>query len=432
MQTLRTSLFAAMGLGALAGVASGNAFNVNEHDAEVTGRAGAVAASDEGASSVVFNPGGIAISEGTNVAVTGTVYIAEGSYEQNGAKTKTDSGAQPVPSLFVTSRVHKMVAVGIGFHLPFGLAVSWPDGHAQRDVVTDQNLRTFFITPAVGLNLNEQVPGLSLGLGVDIVPATIELENDLVFGAEAEAQGTVRLAGDTVGVGLRGGVMYHPPTVKGLKLGVMYRSPVKLDFKGNGDFDIADPYRSQLPPDGEISASITLPQSVWGGVAYSPIPNLEAEVDAVWQNWSQTFEDGDLTVNLPGGITSEQPQDYEDTVTFRIGAEYKLPAQQLALRAGFIYDPTPIPTTALTARLPDIDRKDLTLGASRTFGNYDAHLGLLWVLPGERDTSTDPNAPQFKATYGVQAFVVSVGVGGHFGAGAAPAGPTAAGTVAKR
>ena len=73
--------------------ASANAFNINEHDARVTGRGGATAASNTEPSSVVFNPGGIAINEGTNVALGTAFYFAQGTYEGDGVeKQETDSG----------------------------------------------------------------------------------------------------------------------------------------------------------------------------------------------------------------------------------------------------------------------------------------------------------------------------------------------------
>jgi len=59
MKTLSSSLFLVAGLG---GMAWGNAFNINEHDAKVTGRGGATAASNTDASSVIFNPGGIPVA----------------------------------------------------------------------------------------------------------------------------------------------------------------------------------------------------------------------------------------------------------------------------------------------------------------------------------------------------------------------------------
>jgi long-chain fatty acid transport protein len=427
MKTLKKIIFA--GIVGSSAVASANAFNINEHDARVTGRGGATAASNTTPSSIVFNPGGIAVSEGTSILSGGSLYIAEGSYEPDGGnKVETDSAPSVVPSIYITSRVHDMIAVGIGMHLPFGLKVSWPTGHAQADVIQDQTLRTFFITPSVGINLHKQVPGLSIGGGLDIVPATVLLENRLTFG---DVEGTAKLGGDAVGIGGRFGVMYNSPKLKQLKLGVMWRSDVTLDFEGTGDFDIANPYRSQLPPDGVITTSITLPQSVWGGIGYAATPELEVEYNAVWINWEKFDE---LRINLPANAVTVSPQDYKNTVSHRLGLEYKLTAQKAAIRAGFIYDPTPIPSTTLSARLPDVDRKNVTLGGSKYFGNYSAHLGLLWVTPDERDTSdADPYAPQFKARYGVQAFVASLTLGGTFGGPdkSAPA-PTGDATVSRR
>jgi long-chain fatty acid transport protein len=419
-KTISKILFAAT-LGSSA-IASANAFNINEHDARVTGRGGATAASNDTPSSIVFNPGGIPIGEGTNFSLALTTYMASGSYtpEAGGAKTETDSSPALVPAIYVTSRVHDMVAVGIGLHFPFGLALSWPTGHAQSDVIQDQSLRTYFITPSFGLNLHKQVPGLSVGGGVDIVPATVQIERTITFG---DTQGTAVLGGTALGIGGRIGVMYRPPAAQQLKLGIMWRSDVKLDFDGTGDFDIAEPYRSQLPPDGGIATTITLPQSIAGGIAYDPTPELEIEFNAVWINWAK-FEE--LRIELPGDAESVAVQNYKNTVSYRLGLEYALKPQQMALRAGFIYDPTPIPNTTLSPQLPDIDRKNITIGASKQFGDFAAHLGLLWVTPGERKTSDAMYMPEFKGTYGVQAFVASLQLSGHFGGGAKASAPAPA------
>jgi long-chain fatty acid transport protein len=216
---------------------------------------------------------------------------------------------------------------------------------------------------------------------------------------------------------------------------------VKLKFEGNGDFDIPDPYRSQLPPDGTINATITLPQQVWGGIAYSPAKNLEIEYNLVWINWTQTWDNGNLVLELPDDGNpatprpeSVQPQDYKNTFTHRLGIQYNMPKQKFILRAGAMYDPSPIPTTTLTARLPDINRKNITLGGSYAITpDYGIHVGLLWVTPGERDTSSKMYEPLFKGTYGVQAFVANIGITGQFGGHKAPAPqPNDATATAKR
>ena len=417
MHTLRTSLFAALfaalGLGALAGAASANGFFINEHDAKVTGRAGATTATDEDASSVVFSPGGIALGEGTQVSITASLIAAKGSYfdaNNMDARTDTDSSPAVLPSIFATSRINPMIAVGIGFHLPFGLALSWPDNHAQADVIQDQSLRTYFITPAVGVNLDKQVPGLSVGAGLDLVPSTVKLEQAIVFG---DTRGTAVLGGTAFGIGGRLGAQYRPPQLKQLRVGAMWRSQVNLDYSGTADFDIDPAFRSQLPPDGDISTKIRLPQAIAGGVAYNATPELQLELDAMWLNWKKFDK---LQIDLPGGFDpTVAPQDYGNTVTLRVGAEYALPKQKAAVRVGYIYDPTPIPSTTVSARLPDADRHDITAGGSYSLGDYDVHLGLLWVLPASQTTSDQEYMPVFKGKYEVTAFVASLSLAGRFG-----------------
>ena len=411
MHTLRTSLFAALGLGALAGTASANGFIVNEHDAKVTGRAGATTATNDEASSIIFSPGGIALGEGTSVSVTASLISAKGSYfdaSNMDARTDTDSSPAVVPSIVARARLNDMVAVGIGFHLPFGLALSWPDQHAQADVIQDQSLRTYFITPAVGLNLDKQVPGLSIGAGVDLVPSTVKLEQAIIFG---DTRGTAVLGGTAFGVGARAGVQYRPPALKQLRLGAMWRSQVNLSYEGKGDFDIDPAFRAQLPPDGDISTKVRLPQGISGGVAFDATPELQLEVNAMWINWKKFDE---LRIELPGGAETVSPQNYENKVTLRVGAEYAL-GPKAAVRAGYIYDPTPIPNTTLSARLPDADRHDITAGGSYSLGDYDVHLGLLWVIPSSQETSDIEFMPAFKGKYEVTAFVASLSVGGKFG-----------------
>jgi long-chain fatty acid transport protein len=406
MRNLSKSLFILVGLG---GAASANGFYINEHDAKLTGRAGAAIATDTDPSSIVFNPGGIAVGEGTAFSVGASLISAQASYtDENDNKTDTNGSPAVVPAAMVTHRINDMFAVGIGFHLPFGLAVSWPDSSPQAGIVTKQSLRTYFITPSVGVNLHKQVPGLSIGAGLDLVPATVQLEQNLYFGSET---GHAVLGGSAFGIGGRVGVMYRPEAEKRLSFGLTYKSQVNLDFDGKGDFDMAEPYRSQLPPDGDISTTLHLPMSIAGGVAFRPNEKIEVEANAVWINWKK-FETIDIT--LPDGSHSVQPQDYKNTVTLRVGGEYKI-NPKAAVRAGYIYDPTPVPGTTLSARLPDINRHDVTVGGSYLVTpKIDVHLAGLLVIPGSNEASTkDPYMPTFKGTYDVTAIVISLGLTGR-------------------
>ena len=415
MKNLSVILFAAVtGLGGVGSVAHANAFLLNEFDAKAVGRGNATAATDTDASSIYYNVGGLASAEGTHVMIGGALIAPSASFTDGttGAKTDSTTNPQVIPAVFASSRIHDMVAVGIGFYTPFGLAISWPDGAATNDVVHTESLHTFFITPSVGLNLGSFVPGLTVGGGIDIVPATVELTQDIFFGTDV---GSAHLGATALGIGGRLGVMYKPHGFQNLSLGAMWRSDVKENFSGTGNFDAPAPYRGTLPPDGDISTSITLPQSFTGGVAYRPAQNIELEANVIWTNWS-VFKSLDILVptTTGGTMTLSTPENYTNTVTFRAGAEYDMPLLGLGFRVGYIYDPTPVPASALTAQLPDINRNDLCAGASKSFGTYDVHLGLLWVLPSTRTTSTDQFMPEHKGSYDVTAFVTSVSLAAKF------------------
>jgi long-chain fatty acid transport protein len=397
---------------ALGGSAYANGFLLNEFDAKAVGRGNAVTATDVDPSSIYYNIGGLAVGEGTNVQIGGSLVSPNASFaDVDGNKTKSDTNPQGIPGVFASARVSSMVAVGIGFYTPFGLAISWPTTSPQTDVIKDEALHTFFITPSVGLNLGSFVPGLSVGGGLDLVPATVELKQYIPFGNE---MGTAHLAGTAFGVGGRIGAMYRPPSEPRLSIGVMWRSDVKENFSGSGDFDAPAPFRGQLPPDGDVKTSVTLPQQVVGGAAFKIVPDFELEANVYWTNWSK-FKSLDIEVPAAGSgtMTIGGPRDYENKTSFRVGAEYGFPRIGAAVRAGYIYDPTPIPSTHLTAELPDINRNDITIGGSKTFGNYGIHVGLLWVLPGSRSTSDQPNEPEHKGTFDVSAFVASVTLSGH-------------------
>ncbi len=406
MRTLTTALLLCAGTG----VASANGFVLNDFSAKATGRADAVVATTSDGTSIVYNVAGIAGARGTTFYVGGALIVPDGSFqaEGNNDTVHTESPPAVIPGVFVTHRLLDKVVVGLGFHTPFGSRLVWGDDSPSLDEIREQTLRTYFITPSIGVDLSKQVPGLRVGAGVDLVPATVKLIQDVYFG---DTSGQATLGGNAFGIGGRVGVTYTPAFAPRLSLGLTWKSKVKLDFEGDADFDAPEPYRAQLPPDGAISTSVTLPQSVSAGLAVRPRKDIEVEANAIWMGWSSYDR---LNIELPGGATTVSDKLYEDRVTIRLGAEWQA-TDKLALRAGYMYDPTPIPSTTLNATLPDTNRHDLTVGAGYRFGKINADFGFLWVTPGEKDTGDAPNMPVYKGTYGLDVLLFNASVSGQFG-----------------
>jgi long-chain fatty acid transport protein len=399
---------AASGLALAPAPALASGFHVDEQDARATGRAGAVTASTNNASAVYYNSAGIADLEGLHLQAGGSLVRPSGEFRSavDGVTTESDTQTFVLPQLFASWRATDILAIGVGAYAPFGLALQWPESSPGRTNVRQADLRTFFITPTAALNLSRGVPGLSLGAGLDLVPASVRLERDILFGTDAAS---VALSGDAFGVGGRVGLMYRPPALPEVAIGVTYRSPVVLDFSGQVDFDAAEPYRGALPPDGDTDTSVTLPQMVSVGFAFSPVPELQLELDGNWRGWSSYDR---LEIELPDGSVDVQPKDWNDSLTLRLGAEYTI-EQRWSVRAGFVWDETPVPAERLDFQVPDVNRVDLALGfGARITEQLKVDFGALWVLPEKRSTATAaPLDPPVKGRFAIDVWVFGLSVG---------------------
>jgi long-chain fatty acid transport protein len=401
-----------LGLAARDGAAAG--FHINEQDARATGRAGAVLANPASPAAIFFNPAGIAPLYGWQLALGTALVVPLGEFEPagGGEKTSAETTGHVLPHVYASARLTELVAVGLGFNAPYGLALTWPSSSPGRAQVREAELRTLFFTPTVALELSRWASGLSVGAGLDLVPASVRLLRDVPFG---DVVGSAALSGSAFGVGARVGVLYRPQRRPDWAFGLTYKSPVVLDFEGEADFSAPPIFRPSLPPDGTGKTSITLPQSLMLGVSFRPTAEWELEVDGGWVGWSSYQR---LDITLPDGTISRSARNWRDTVVLRAGTEYTFDGRWTA-RAGVIFDQTPVPSTTLDFQLPDAPRFDLTAGFGATLTpDVQVDLGALWVLPTSAITSNaDALSPPIKGTFSVEAWVFNLSVTMRFGAG---------------
>src|SRR3954447_7690087 len=211
----RFTLFATSGLlvRASAERARASGFHIDEQDARSTARGGAVTANPTNASAVYYNPAGIGELNGLHIDLGASMVAPSAKFHlgTTGAETEAADKVFFLPQAYASYRITPLIGVGLGFNAPFGLSVSWPETSPGRAIARDVELRTYFITPTVGLNLSRWVPGLSFGAGLDLVPASVRLTRDILFGTDV---GSVALGASTFGVGGRGGLLYRPERLK--------------------------------------------------------------------------------------------------------------------------------------------------------------------------------------------------------------------------
>ena len=386
--------------------AAASGFHVDEQSARATGRGGAVIAHSVDPSAVYYNPAGIADLHGVRIQLGSSLVrpSAEFTPAAGGPDTKASRDSFVLPQLFASWRASGLVALGVGVYSPYGLALDWPASSPGRASVRQAELRTLFITPTWALNLSQWVPGLSVAVGADLVPASVRLTRDVLFGADVA---TVALSGSAFGLGGRAGIAYRPSALPMLSFGLSYHSPVQLEFRGDADFDAPPAYRGSLPPDGPVSTNVTLPQQLMLGVAVAPLPAWEIELDGNWRGWSSYDR---LDIELPDGQVQSSPKDWKNSLTFRLGTELTFD-ERWAARLGVVWDQTPIPASRLDFQLPDVNRIALSTGfGAQLVPALRADLGVLYVLPKERATATEPLEPPVKGTFRIDALVIGLSV----------------------
>jgi len=199
------------------------------------------------------------------------------------------------------------------------------------------------------------------------------------------------------------GIMYRP--VESLSFGLTYRG--RTDTKFEGDVTIS---KEGLPTmTGTVEMEYDHPEQVQGGVRWFATKKLQIEADVTWTGWGvNENQDENTVITVPDSVMAtalnnmspelqkfakglmaqgllkdgELPvsfhhgRDWDDTTSFRLGVNYQA-TEALTLRAGYIYDPSPVPDETFEFGWPDTDRNVYTLGSGWRFNErwqFDAVL----------------------------------------------------------
>lgn len=383
--------------------AFGAGFAIADQSARALGEGGAGTASTVGAANVYYNPGNMAFDEGVAAEASGMVIAPQFSYSQSYQASNATSINPEVfvlPTVFAEAHILPRVSVGLGGFSNYGLGLAWPTGFAGRFDTTATNITTYTINPTVSVKLSDN---FGLGIGVDIVRATVELSQALNF---LDSEGSLHLGGGTWGIGFNAAVgsKWLDDT---LKVGLAWRSFVPLTFKGRADFAASREFQSTLA-DQAVSTSFSLPNQFALGGAYKVNKELSLTLDLTYTTWS-SFSNLSLSFDNPQ-LNQTLSKSWHNTLAVRIGGEYTV-TDQVFIRAGLGYDPSPSPSYTLSASLPDSDRLLGTVGLGLKFGAFGADLGYEYVAPQTR--AAGQGAPTYPAVYSGSAHVVGLSLNLH-------------------
>ncbi len=400
------------------GGAVAGGFYVPEIGPRASAMGGAMAAQSADASAIFHNPAGLAGQPGTQVQLSLDLFMPQISFfrrpvvdpnsptgqELRFGEVDNQSSVLPVPFAGIASDLGTDdAAAGIAVYAPFGAALDYPADGAQRQVVTAIDLRAIYISAAgayrlskrfrVGASLNYIVSTLSLAQrnAIPYVNGDPEVFPD----PDPTLEGDTLLEGhDSRSFSATLGALYSDPGGT-FDVGVSVLTPTTLSFKGRADIrnaaitPLMDDQGNVVQEGGQrqdnISTEIPLPLIVRLGTVVRPTSRAMVAFDLNYQRWSTfnalviDFENEPELLPTPGvylyDVTVEQ--DWHDTFTVRLGGEYRALADQpLFVRAGLLYDQSPIDDNRFALLAPDSDKVGVGGGASYSFtaGQTDVQL----------------------------------------------------------
>ena len=424
---------------ALSAGAQAAGYALEQQNAAAIGSAYAgVQAESSDVGNVYYNPAALSGIDGLQISANASAIIINSSYS-NAAGTllgliptpglNADNGALKdtvLPSVFLGFRINDAVSIGLGLNAPFGLNSIYSTGSVARYHAIETDLKAISINAAAAVNLS---PRLSLGgavriqrldfnVGNAIDSAGVLTANSIAGFVPGSDDAIVALEANDFAIGYQFGAIARP--TDRLRLGVNYTSRIEHDFRGDAEFDIASSPASQLLngsfglfQDTMFSGALTTPASVSAGGAYDLTDRFTLKASAVYTLW-HSFENIVVTFDNPAQPAEVLTQDWKDSWAFSIGGDFAL-NEGTTLRAGFMYDASPVNDAFASPRIPDADRYWINAGLSQSVSDrMSVDFGAGYVFVDQRLISQSPALPEnlfrgsLSTSYETNAFVLSL------------------------
>ena len=365
----------------------GNGFFIYEQGAKAVGMGGAFTAQADDPSAIYYNPAGIAQLQGTQVMGGVTLISPSSTFRSDGnvpmgtaAGQKTDAvdHTWSIPHFYITHRLNERVAMGVGTYSNFGLGTEWPKTFEGRYTTGAGKtfLQTATVSPVIGVKATDK---LSLGFGPTFQYLDISIRNMALLAPPVTNPARnleARLAGKDWSYGYTLGLRYQ--LTPSLTAGASYLSKVKHDIT-DGTQRLNSVANGSLLRIQDAAATLTTPAITSLGLAYTLGP-LNLEGDTQWTQWSSYSR---LRADFADGTFSQSRKDWHNTWTFRLGGQYSL-NKYIDLRAGVVWDETPIPRRTLDPIVPSGNRWVYCAGTGINLGKLTFDLAYNYVQDQDR------------------------------------------------
>lgn len=329
----------------------GAGFALYEFSARGVAMGGSVMANTAEPASLASNPALITELEGTQIQLGTTVVLPQAETTFGGQSRELKSKSFILPNLYVTQQMSDDVFVGLGIFSRFGLGgeykspLNWPGSRLAYKV----GVETVSFAPSLAVKMCDDV-AISMGLEAMVIGFS---EN--VIGYEVSGSGT--------SWGGNFALLYRPDWAEKWSAGVTYRSKIKQTLNGR----IKSPLAALA---GDVRGSIALPDSIAFGLAFKPTDDLILEAGITGTFWSSYDQ---IMIEYKNDDPARAPiidkKNYRDVYRLNFGVEYKLnPAW--AVRAGYVFDKSPINVHAMDTLVPADDRHIVSGGVGYEKDRY--------------------------------------------------------------
>ncbi len=353
----KTVLVSAVAFSIQASLVQAAGFSVNEQSASTMGSAYAGRASHaEDASIASSNPAGIAFLDRQQVTLGSAVIIEGGEFEgkyTHDASSRSSKNFQqttPVPFGHYALPINDKLSFGLSGYAPFGIHLDYDDQFAGRYFGDKTEFSVMNLQGTVAYKIQDN---LSLGFGIIGSYVKGDLTQKVRLGPGMEANG--RVEGDDMVVAWNAGILWQAS--EQTALGLAYHSTLDFKLSGTSEATSAIP---QANYKHQAEVALTMPERVMLSATHQINNQWTVMADATWTRWSR-FEEFKV-VDKEGGANVYVPENWKNTWALSVGTAYKI-NNQWTLKAGYMFDQSPVDDDNRTVRTPDADRNWFTAGA---------------------------------------------------------------------
>ncbi|MFW6159817.1 MAG: OmpP1/FadL family transporter [Acidobacteriota bacterium] len=359
-------------------------------------------------SAIYWNPAGAAFFSSKVFGVSGLDILPSSTYEMSipvpgvgpltivDAKTTTKHYLAGMAAYY--HPVSPNIVAGIGVYTPSGLGANW-DGQ-DFAVISGNNpaikwqskVGVVSFSPLIAVKLSDQIAfgatfnlnygmfDLAMHAGEVIIPIAVLPYYMYVDLGQYEESMT------GWGYGATFGFMFKPNEV--FSLGASLKTPSTIKFKGEASISNLSLIGANATSDSE--RDVTWPLWIGAGIAFNPTPGLTLTADIQWTQWSTLdnirtdYKDPFWQIMMEESGDDNRPLRWKNVAQLRFGFEY-LMRENLALRGGYCYDPTPTPDETLNVLLPSYTFNVFDIGLGYNLNGLCIDFGLEYLAGKERE-----------------------------------------------